>query len=138
MSCGQHGEVIVRGSRQPLVDGARELLARGLDPATLLTMRHQGKAYDSFRPAPIGEWAKWTYQEGEKRTLTRALWRPFADMRGTQKSGSDEVATTTLSDGRQNDSTVAPRVPNDATSRYAPAPGSSSMAHHQRYVRSQR
>jgi hypothetical protein len=102
------GGVIVRGSRQPLVDGARELLARGLDPATLLTMRHQGKAYDSFKPAPIGEWAKWTYQEGEKRTLTRARWRPFADMRGTQKSGSDEVAATTLPDGRPNDSVVTP------------------------------
>src|SRR5215510_10043856 len=55
------GETIVRGSRQPLVDGARELLARSFDPATPLTMRHEGKVYDSFRPAPISQWAEWTY-----------------------------------------------------------------------------
>jgi hypothetical protein len=48
------GDLVVR-SRQPLVDGARELLARGFDPAALLTMRHEGSTYDSFLPAPIGE-----------------------------------------------------------------------------------
>ena len=51
------GEVIVEGTRQPLVDGARALLARGFDPATPLTMRHEGKGYDSFQPLPIGKWA---------------------------------------------------------------------------------
>ena len=51
------GEVIVASTRQPLVDGARELLARGFDPATPLTMRMEGKAYDSFQPLPIGQWA---------------------------------------------------------------------------------
>ena len=34
------GELIVESTRQPLVDGARELLARGFDLATPLTMRH--------------------------------------------------------------------------------------------------
>ena len=55
------GEVIVTNTKQPLVGGARELLARGFDPAALLTMRHEGKAYDSFQPLPIGKWAGWTY-----------------------------------------------------------------------------
>jgi hypothetical protein len=40
------GEFVVR-SHQPLVDGARELLARGYEPTTPLTMRHEGKAYDA-------------------------------------------------------------------------------------------
>src|SRR5262245_27750287 len=70
------GEIIVRSSRQPLVDGARELLARGFDPATTLTMRVEGKACDSFRPAPIREWAKWSYAEGEKTPLQRQRWKP--------------------------------------------------------------
>jgi hypothetical protein len=30
-------------SHQPLLDGARELLRRGHDPASLLTTRHEGK-----------------------------------------------------------------------------------------------
>jgi hypothetical protein len=52
------GEVIVAGTRQPLVDGARELLARGFDPGTPLTMRMEGKTYDSFQPPagrPVGQ-----------------------------------------------------------------------------------
>ena len=44
------GEVIVDSSQQPLVDGARELLARGFDLATPLTMRHDGSSHDSFEP----------------------------------------------------------------------------------------
>jgi hypothetical protein len=44
------GDFVIR-SHQPLVDGARELLARGYDPEVLLTMRHEGKAYGSFKPS---------------------------------------------------------------------------------------
>ena len=65
------GEVIVASTRQPLVDGARELLARGFDPATPLTMRHEGKAYDSFQPLPIGKWAGWTYTRAREHALRR-------------------------------------------------------------------
>lgn len=70
------GEIIVRGTRQPLVDGARELIARGFNAATLLTMRLEGKAEDAFQPAPIAQWAKWTYEEGDRDGLRRVRWRP--------------------------------------------------------------
>jgi hypothetical protein len=83
------GEAIVANTRQPLVDGARELLARGIDPATPLTMRLEGKAYDSFRPMPIAEWAKWTYTEPDKRGLKSQRWIPFSGARDGQKSGSE-------------------------------------------------
>jgi hypothetical protein len=83
------GEAIVAGTRQPLVDGAREMLARGFDPATPLTMRHKGKAYDSFQPMPIGHWAKWTYKEREKGGMAVERWMPFAIPRSGQKSGSE-------------------------------------------------
>ena len=85
------GEVIVASTRQPLVDGARELLARGFDPAALLTMRLEGKVYDSFQPLPIGEWAKWTYKEREKGGLAVERWMPFAVPRSGQKSGSEPL-----------------------------------------------
>jgi hypothetical protein len=85
------GEDIVANTRQPLVDGARELLARGFDPATPLTMRMEGKTYDRFRPLPIGEWAKWSYAEGEKTPLQRQRWKPrempIAACPEEQKSG---------------------------------------------------
>src|SRR5262249_8569183 len=110
------GETIVSGSRQPLVDGARELLARGYDPATPLTMRVDGKAYDSFRPAPISEWAKWTYSESEKHPLKRRPWlpreMPVAVDREAQKSGIEPSAGIPGPFGRQFASTVG-RVTGD-------------------------
>lgn len=92
------GESIVASSRQPLVDGARVLLARGFDPTTPLTMRMEGKTYDSFQPLPIGEWAKWSYAEGEKTPLQRQRWKPrempIAACPEEQKSGSEPLAGT--------------------------------------------
>lgn len=93
------GEVVVR-SHQPLVDGARELIARGFDPATPLTMRHVGKSYDSFAPKPLSHWAKWTYSEGEQQRLQRREWRPREEAavavsaEGQKSCGLDPAATT--------------------------------------------
>ena len=83
------GALVVSGSKQPLVDGARELLARGFQPARPLTMRHDGSSHDSFAPLPIGKWAKLTYKEGEKDALKRARWMPLPDDRVGQKSTSE-------------------------------------------------
>jgi hypothetical protein len=83
------GELLVVNTRQPLVDGGRVLLARGFDPTAPLTMRHEGSAHDSFRPAPLREWARWTYKEGESVSLRRSLWIPFPTDRNPQKSRSE-------------------------------------------------
>jgi hypothetical protein len=83
------GEVIVTSTRQPLVDGARAMLAQGFDPSTPLTMRHEGKAYDSFQPLPIGKWAGWTYEERDRDGLRCVRWIPRALHAGGQKSGSE-------------------------------------------------
>jgi hypothetical protein len=94
------GELLVASTRQPLVDGARELLTRGFDPATPLTMRMEGKAYDSFQPLPIGKWAGWTYKEGEKDALRRTAWMPLPTDRGWQKSGSEPLV---VPEGRETE-----------------------------------
>jgi hypothetical protein len=83
------GGVIVTNSKQPLADGARELLCRGFDPAAPLTMRHETSAHDSLQPLPIGRWAGWTYEEGETKPLRRVRWMPFPTAAGTQKSTSE-------------------------------------------------
>ena len=67
-------------SDQPMVDAARKLLECGAAPETLATMRHEGGAY-SFVPMPLGEWAKWSYSERDRRGLTRERWVPFAGPR---------------------------------------------------------
>jgi len=92
------GEFVVQ-SHQPLADGARELLVRGHDPAALLTMRHAGKAYDSFLPRPIGVWAKVSYSEGAKTLLQSGAWVPFAGVRQTptsERMGSMEPTPTQI------------------------------------------
>jgi hypothetical protein len=71
------GSEVIVTSRQPLLDGARALLARGFDPEAMLTMRTDNRAYDSFDPKPIGEWAKWTIAELDRRGLRRRRWRPL-------------------------------------------------------------
>lgn len=76
-------------SRTPLADGARELLNRGSDPSTLITMRPEENAYDSFVPHPLGEWAKWAYSEGDRTGLRRERWRP-------RPEGSFPMRDTTL------------------------------------------
>lgn len=65
----------VTTSRRPLLDGARALLALGYDPATLLTVRHEGGP-SSFEPKPIGALAEWTVVERDKRGLQLDRWRP--------------------------------------------------------------
>jgi hypothetical protein len=88
------GELIVASTRQPLVDGARVLLAQGFDPDTPLTMRHQGSAHDSFQPLPIGQWAGWTYEESGTKPLRRVRWMPFPTAAGRQKAGVEAPAGT--------------------------------------------
>jgi hypothetical protein len=80
-------------SRQPLLDGARVLLDRGHPPETLLTIRHHGKDHDSFTPLPIGELAKWTYEERDKGGIKLRRWKPFGMPRDgvgvASKTGGD-------------------------------------------------
>lgn len=73
-------ELIVT-SRQPLLDGARRLLGRGFDPEAPLTMRMHDRPYDSFRPKPIREWAKWTIKELDRRGLRRQRWERLQNAR---------------------------------------------------------
>jgi hypothetical protein len=82
------GAPVVTSSKQPLADGARELLARGFNRSIPLTMRHDGSSHDSFAPLPIGKWAKLTYEERDNGGLTRARWMPRATPEEAQKSGS--------------------------------------------------
>ncbi len=64
-------------SHQPLVDGARVLLKQGFEPQILLTLRHEGQAYDSFVPRSIEAWAQDSYSESDRGGLRREKWRPY-------------------------------------------------------------
>lgn len=62
------GDVLAVATETPFLDGALALLRRGLDPATLVTMRHEGATGDSFVPAPLSGPAA----AGERRAADRA------------------------------------------------------------------
>jgi hypothetical protein len=72
------GELILV-SRQPLYDGARELLRRGYRSGTLLTLRHAGKDYDSFAPLEISYLAGWSISESDRGGLKRIRWQPMPE-----------------------------------------------------------
>ncbi len=96
-----NGKIVLRGTRQPLVDGARALVKLGYDADELLTMRTEGAAYDSFVPQPIRDWAQWTYKEGEEMPLRRTRWESFpgvywsAGNRGVDGSSTGDLSVAT-------------------------------------------
>jgi len=47
------GDLLVEATENVFLDGARALLAEGYPPHQLVTMRWQGKAYESFKPVEI-------------------------------------------------------------------------------------
>jgi hypothetical protein len=63
------GRVLVQ-SRQPLLDGARKLLAEGVPPDTVIETRHEGSTIVAQRTT-VGEAAKWTVKEHDKGGLQR-------------------------------------------------------------------
>jgi hypothetical protein len=70
------GRVVVRASRQPLLDAARALARVGMPPEAIVTARHRGSGIVAMR-ATIGEAAKWRLEESDRGGLKRRPWRPF-------------------------------------------------------------
>ena len=61
-SASINGRVIVASSRTPFLTAARALIAEGISPATIISMRHAGSAITSLRSA-VGHAAKLTVRE---------------------------------------------------------------------------
>jgi hypothetical protein len=79
------GELVVQSSRQPFLDASRELMKRGVDPATILMMRHRKTGTDSLR-GPIGKAAKLDVAGG-RFTVYRggnAVDKPACEFSGTE------------------------------------------------------
>jgi hypothetical protein len=86
--------VITRPTRQPLYDGARELLALGYSPRTVVRVRHAGGI--AMRGV-VGELAKWTIEERDRGGLRKVLWKPHG-MAHSSRDGSPPAAEN-ASDG---------------------------------------
>jgi hypothetical protein len=99
----QSNEVLVKNSRQPFLDGARVLVAKGYDPNTSLVMKHMGSDIVALR-APLGMAAKLSVEEGPHgprfvgfRTdpKTRVAAPPIAPSAGAATSNSITGAPST-------------------------------------------
>ena len=100
------GGELITTSRQPLLDGARALLARGFDPDAMLTIRLGSSAADSFRPKPIREWACWIITERDRDGLRRERWRSPGNAASSTRD-AHQTATTP----RRGENTSASLLP---------------------------
>ena len=71
------GRAMVRASRQPLLDAARALAAKGHSPETLLAARHHRGPIVAMRSTIVAA-VRWTIKERDRGGLRRELWQPFA------------------------------------------------------------
>jgi hypothetical protein len=92
-------DALIVTSRQPRHDAARELLARGFPPESLLRIEHAGAWPDpTIVPQPIGDLAEWTFEESDAGGIKRRRWRPFGMPRNgvavASKTGGDTPTGT--------------------------------------------
>ncbi|MGY3131994.1 hypothetical protein ACVWZM_002676 [Bradyrhizobium sp. USDA 4501] len=92
------GSVILPSSRQPPLDAARVLLARGCDPEQRLVMRHRGSSINAMS-GKIGELAKWTVRETNTEGPHFVPHQPFdanarLRLQGSAAHASGEAAST--------------------------------------------
>jgi hypothetical protein len=70
------GRVVVRASRQPLLDAARALAAAGMPPETVVIARYRGSAIVAMC-ATTAEAVPWTIEESDRGGLRIRRWKPF-------------------------------------------------------------
>ncbi len=70
------GETIAAAARVPVCEGAREMLARGVDPDSVLVARHAGSAVVAMR-GTVGGFAKLTVKENSATGPKWEKWTPF-------------------------------------------------------------
>jgi hypothetical protein len=71
-----NGERLTKGTRSPLYDGARALLALGVDPGSPLTASHAGSTTVSLQ-STVGEASLWSVCERDRGGLQRIPYRQF-------------------------------------------------------------
>jgi hypothetical protein len=93
-----NGQLLVRSSRQPFLDAARELIAQGHDPSLTLIMRHRGSDVPALR-ASIGTASRLTVDEDRARAPRIKRWKPFYVGAGSSRiaaRGTPRVFVTPL------------------------------------------
>jgi hypothetical protein len=82
---------ITRPTRQPLLDGARALLALGYAPETRIAARHAGSTIVTVR-STVGEAARWTIEDADRGGLRNRLWKARSSWDGAPKTATEDAA----------------------------------------------
>ena len=88
------GRIIVTASPTPFLDAARVLAAKGVDPAAIIVMRHQGANYDALR-STVGAAAKLRIKETNTGRPKFAWFVPW-DHGAKASQGEAPIAQTDL------------------------------------------
>lgn len=73
------GTILDDRCASPFCDGARALLAKGVDPATPVTLRMAGSEVDSFLPARLGYVASLRVKEVDYHSARFAAWESYPE-----------------------------------------------------------
>jgi hypothetical protein len=89
------GTVLLKSSRQPFLDGARALLAQGIDPETVLVMARRGTGSESLR-ARVGDAAKLAVREDDRVGPRFVKWKPYPQSPADEKNAWATAPRTRL------------------------------------------
>jgi hypothetical protein len=110
------GQLLVKSSAMPLLDAARVLAGEGVDPATRIVMRHEGKDYDALT-STVGVAAKLAIREETSDGKPRFVkWHPYGGPNVPVASPISETdpAVTQVPEVRKHTSeAAAPKLPPD-------------------------
>ena len=89
-SASVDGRLLVKSSRTPFLDAARVLFAEGLDPETILVMRHHGSTVNALR-ARLGVAAGLTIREDNGPAQFKR-YSPYGLRTGAPQTAMDDAA----------------------------------------------
>lgn len=101
------------GLRSPAFDGARWLIGQGVSPDWLMTTRAASSSVDSWKPAPVGIYAKLAVADPDERSASLVSWQAFPVQAGTEKQATTPPAGVVIPDngkGAENAYIDAPAV----------------------------
>lgn len=89
------------GLRSPALDGARWLIGQGVSPDRLMTTRAASSSVDSWKPAPVGSFAKLALADPDERSASLVSWRAFPVQAGTEKQATTASAGVVIPDNAE-------------------------------------
>jgi len=117
----EDGTELCRSTRQPLLDGARELPRRGYDPATSIVMRREGSSIEALS-STVGAVAKLTVEESNYARPRFTQWKPFERPEDAAGSGRETPAGVAADGAKRSGSAGVAPMPENACAETRKSP----------------